>query len=479
MFQFLTLATLVWGALAFGAEYSWAYAPLLVLCVTAGLLGLSISQGRHFPSGAVTGALVSLVIVGAFQLVPLPARAIAVVSPEAAAANYAELYAKATMQRDAMAASSTPRSTLSIAPGRTLLGLVFLSVMTLLFVGSVRGMSTVGPRDIARGIMALGVLVALLQVMQRANGSHIGYGFWSPPPTKIVESAPFINRNHTAGWLLMALGLSAGHFCGAVTGALRAIKPDWRHRILWLSSRDASETVLTGFAVAVIAIAIVATASRSGAACLALVVIAFGCWAGRALPSGPRRTIVIALLVVILVAAVSIGGVEILAVRLRATSWSNLDGRVGVWRDTLRIVRDFPLTGTGLNTYGIAMLHYQTVNDGYLYIESHNDYLKILAEGGLLLGVPILITAVLFITEIWRRFREAADDTHTYWLRAGAVIGLCAIAIQELSDFTLQMPGAAALFVVLAAIAIHRPTHVSQPSRHASETRDGIAPNVE
>ena len=57
--------------------------------------------------------------------------------------------------------------------------------------------------------------------------------------------------------------------------------------------------------------------------------------------------------------------------------------------------------------------------------------------------MPVLIALALFIREMWRRFRERADDTRTYWLRAGAVTGLCAIAVQELSDFTLQMPGAA------------------------------------
>ena len=32
---------------------------------------------------------------------------------------------------------------------------------------------------------------------------------------------------------------------------------------------------------------------------------------------------------------------------------------------------------------------------------------------------------------------------------------------QEFFDFTLQMPGAAVLFVVLAAIAVHRPVGAS------------------
>ncbi|MBI4519635.1 MAG: hypothetical protein HY701_02265 [Gemmatimonadetes bacterium] len=138
-----------------------------------------------------------------------------------------------------------------------------------------------------------------------------------------------------------------------------------------------------------------------------------------------------------------------------------------------------------MNTYGIAMLHYQPVPGGELYIEAHNDYLQLAAEGGLLLGVPILLAAVLFVREVWRRFREAADDSRTYWLRAGAVTGLCAIAFQELFDFTLQMPGAAALFVVLVAIAIHRPSHgahdssvlVRGPSHPSAAAAPGTPPS--
>jgi hypothetical protein len=36
-------------------------------------------------------------------------------------------------------------------------------------------------------------------------------------------------------------------------------------------------------------------------------------------------------------------------------------------------------------------------------------------------------------------------------------MGMITIGIQEAGDFSLQMPGNAALFCVLAAIALHRP----------------------
>jgi hypothetical protein len=40
-----------------------------------------------------------------------------------------------------------------------------------------------------------------------------------------------------------------------------------------------------------------------------------------------------------------------------------------------------------------------------------------------------------------------------YWIRIGAVTGILAIALQEISDFSLQMPGNAVFFVVLLGMS--------------------------
>jgi hypothetical protein len=47
----------------------------------------------------------------------------------------------------------------------------------------------------------------------------------------------------------------------------------------------------------------------------------------------------------------------------------------------------------------------------------------------------------------------------------GAVAGLLTAGIQAAGDFSLQMPGNAALFCVLAAIALHRSGRPEPPSR--------------
>ncbi|MCA1587081.1 MAG: O-antigen ligase family protein, partial [Acidobacteria bacterium] len=125
-----------------------------------------------------------------------------------------------------------------------------------------------------------------------------------------------------------------------------------------------------------------------------------------------------------------------------------------IWRDALRIAHDFPLTGTGLNTYERAAAVYRTTS--YRHQAAHNDYLEIASDGGLLLVIPALALAVAFVKTVLRRFRENAGNAVAFWQRAGAVVGLLGIACQELFEFSLQIPGVTALFVVLCAIAVHR-----------------------
>ncbi len=118
--------------------------------------------------------------------------------------------------------------------------------------------------------------------------------------------------------------------------------------------------------------------------------------------------------------------------------------RKNIWTDSARIVRDFPLAGTGLNTFGTAMMTYQTTQTDQHFQEAHNDYLQVIVEGGLLLASPRSSRCCC-----WRAPSVAASrppgrrDAH--WLRAGAAVGLVAIALQSLVEFSLQMPGNAAL----------------------------------
>lgn len=452
-----TVLLLAWGALAFGAEYAWAYAPLLVMCTTVGVIGLMAGGPAARPPWMIGGVLGLLLVAAALQVAPLPEAVLAAVSPARWDRDFRALYATAVPQPPDSAASRVdPPRSISIAPFRTLLGLAFLTGFSVFFVGAIRALGVVRASGVARGLIVVGVMAALIAIVQAASGSERAYGFWYPRHNP-RPSAPHINENHFAGWIVMVIALTSGYLGGVLARGMRRARSDWRDRVAWLSSREASEVLLVGFAILIMALSLVVTLSRSGIGCLAVALCGFGWWAARRRTGTVRRVLLPAGLMAMLFAAIAWGGINSVGQEFSSTSWSDVGGRAAIWRDTARIVRDFPLVGTGLNTYGIAMLGYQTYDTNVRAVEAHNDYLQLAAEGGLLLGIPGVIAVLLLVREVRRRFREAADDTMTYWLRVGAVTGLVAIGLQEVVDFSLQMPGNAALFVLLAAVAAHIP----------------------
>jgi O-antigen ligase len=140
-------------------------------------------------------------------------------------------------------------------------------------------------------------------------------------------------------------------------------------------------------------------------------------------------------------------------------------GRRAVWADALRVIRDFPVTGTGAGTFGTAVVVYQTAEPGYSIGNAHNHYLQLAAEGGLLLGVPAALAIGAFVA-LFRR-RLAQDAGPNYLVRVGAVSGIAAVLLQSFWETGLRMPANAMLLAVLAAIATHAPGIGSAPSRRA------------
>ena len=71
-----------------------------------------------------------------------------------------------------------------------------------------------------------------------------------------------------------------------------------------------------------------------------------------------------------------------------------LAGRLSIWRQTWPVVRDFWPLGTGAGTYQAVMVLYQTMSRYFNISHADNEFLQILAEGGLLLGVPVALALV-------------------------------------------------------------------------------------
>ena len=443
-----TLVLMAWGALAFGAVYPWAFLPLFAGCALVGAVALLQRTSAGTMEVVLSISLASVVIAIGLQLVPMPISTIRWMSPETdmVLRRYAIGYPPLSQ-----------RHALSIQPRATMLALMAAAALGIFLLGLARALTRDDTLQIARGISALGVVLAVVGVVQKAMWNGKLYGFWTP-----IEAGdsfgPFVNRNHFAGWMVMALPLAIGYFCGRVAPGMRQVKPGLRNRIVWFSSADASETMLVGFAVILMALALMLTMSRSGMIGLLVALVILGWFVARRQTSGSRRAVVSGYLIVVALAAAAWTGFDRIAARFAESETSSIGGRLELWADTWRLAERFPIIGTGLGTYATATLFYQTVDLNEHLAQAHNDYLQLLAEGGLLVCIPASLAILAFSWTVRRRFREVSPESTDYWIRIGAVIGIIAIAVQEVSDFSLQMPGNAVLFVLLLALAVRQTT---------------------
>jgi O-antigen ligase len=463
--SYLLIATLAFGAFAFGAVYPWAYTALSVGIVTFSVAVLFVRSPRIDAARvALLCALAAVAGAIALQLIPVPLDRLSVWSPSTV---------RALERLDPQSAAHlVDRHALSIDPQRTILGLTLFLVNALFVFSSARLFSSIGVRRFAEALTALAVLLALTGIVQQPLTTEKIYGLWTPIDGG-SPYGPFVNKNHFAGWMLMALPLTFGLICGRVARGLAGVRPTWRDRILWLSSPDASRLILLAGAAVVMALALVLTMSRSGISAFALALAVSGFVVIRR-QRGSRRTASLAYFTFLAVLVLGWVGVDVLAMRFSQADWDEINGRRTAWSDAMKIATDFPSAGSGLNTYAVATLLYPQKDVVRHYTEAHNDYLQLAAEGGALVVAPAALAVVCFGVIVWRRF-SAETSTTTYWLRVGAVTGLIAIAFQDTVEFSLQMPGNAALFATLCGAAIHRTPErkVSaswQPARGAVRT---------
>ena len=459
----LSVLAVAWGALAFGAVYPWSYYPLAAMCAIGGLVALATFRPSRAPIGALAGGLGAIAFVIALQLVPLSPSLLARVSPgtDRFLRNYDLAYSIPVMDDSGRTVSGSPSRPITLDPPATRTALLLFGTFAVFTLGLAALLSVSGAMPLVRGVVATGVVLALVGIIQYtvtggATYTLKIYGFWTPE-FRGSPFGPFVNRNHFAGWMLMGLPLAIATACGAASG-FRG--PGLRRFIAWLSASrrrrpDAVDGRGSGRHDAVGPdgeLAIGTPGLRRCRRCLRPdwycggkrhVARAAGrpswrCSSSSAWRRGPAWTTWCSGL------AQSAQTARVLAAGCRHGGMRSPSDAIS------------PLIGAGLNSFSAAMLQYQTSSRSIHFEQAHNDYLQLVAEGGFLLCAAVAMTLLIFIGTVRKRFREAPHEGTTYWARVGAVIGLLAIAVQSIFEFSLQLPGNAAMFCVLAAIAIHR-----------------------
>lgn len=428
---------LAWSLLAFGAVYDWAFAPAAVLALVGAGITASASGSLRARSWLDLWLLL-VVAVAAFQLVPLPESLRTLLSP-----NSTAYFARVSLSPPPAGAWMP----LSLYPPAWLfgVGVCTAGIATLLWTRD--ALESHGVRRVARGVAWIGLAVSVFALIQPTlfpNGRI--YGFWTPDAPTSHNAGPMVSRNHFAAWLVLAWPLTVGYLFAHG-------RSHWQNRrvskaVLVLSDTRAFWLVLSA---ALMIASLLVTQSRAGAIGFGVAVLALGLQVWRRTGVAGRLSLVGFLILVSL--AVSLWATpDALLIRFER-AWSGPDGgRPDIWAQTMVLVRAFPLTGIGLGTFDVVMPAYQTGSFATLLNHAHNQYLHLLAEGGVLLAVPLVLAALSFALLAWRRLRQ--DQTASIHVRQGALAGLIGLAVLSVFEVALLTPAVAFLAAVNAGIVV-------------------------
>jgi O-antigen ligase len=421
-----------------GGRYAWPVLPGLIAAAA-----LFLASGARVGAEAATRSIdftviAALAFIG-LQLAPLPPALVHAFSP--GTPSLQDAYALEPL--------GTWRP-LSIHPAATRAGFVLALAAALVFWAAREAFSRGGSRAAARLLAWIGFGCAVVSLAQRATAPRTVLWTWTVPDPRAVPFGPFVDRNQLATWLVLAICLVGGYLAMHVRAHMTDRLRQGSHAVL-VALSDGGSIVTIGCLAAML-LTLAATLSRSGFVALVAAVVV-----GTSLGRRERGR---ALWVGLAAAAVLLG----------VAAWLNLEGlverimstlappdpssvsRLTIWRDTLHIVRAFPLFGTGQGTFADAMFVSQQTARQVLFNHAHDEYLQLLTEGGVVLLVLVLCGLALLARAARRRL--AADEGSHRFVRIGACAGLVAVAVQSIWETGLRAPANLLLAAILAALAV-------------------------
>lgn len=131
----------------------------------------------------------------------------------------------------------------------------------------------------------------------------------------------------------------------------------------------------------------------------------------------------------------------------RIKAGRNMDRRIHLWREAVRIIRDYPVVGCGLNTYAKVARQYKSFKRGGVY--PHNSFLQMAAETGLFGLFSFLWVLVIFFKAGFRHLRRTKD----YFL-GGCLFALLAFLVHAFFDVHLYSLRLAIFFWFLLGLTV-------------------------
>lgn len=288
-------------------------------------------------------------------------------------------------------------------------------------------------------ILVFGGLLGFVGILQKLASPDAIYGVRKH--TGAIPFGPYINSHHFASLMVLISGIGVAHLLG---GAIQK-----------------QTKLLVGLAVGMMAIAVPFTSSRGGVlAYISMLSVAVLAWFYRHRPAQPAGWLPIVaggpVFVLIVLGSLFYLGGEGSMLRGFGIENGNQDissGRFHFWSVAWKIFLANPVIGTGMDAFGVAFTRFDAHSGLFRVEQAHNDYLQMLADGGV---VGLGLTAgfiFLLLKRSLARFREESDP----FLRTtiiGGLAGCVGILVHSLFDFPLRTAGNAFVFLLVIAVML-------------------------
>jgi O-antigen ligase len=298
-------------------------------------------------------------------------------------------------------------------------------------------------------LVAYGLTMSVFALIQYFTWN--GKFYWLIPTRGLAAFGPFVNRNHFAGYMEMLMPIPIGLL---VSGAAR------KQRIIY------------GFAAVMMGIAVLAAQSRGGllaVVCEMILIAIVDRWFAKAKRVRDRahglvpetRGLVLRLgaagmiSVAILAGILWIGADPIIG-RVVGSSVSKGQApdpgysRQLIWTGTVAMIKANPFIGVGFGAYETAYPIYAVTDGAVIVGQSHNDYLQIVADCGVVGAILTIWFLIVMARSALRAL--AARDRLLSGLALGCAAGVLGLLVHSLVDFNLQLPSNALLFLLLSAV---------------------------
>ena len=447
------LLVLIISPLQFGAVHAYAYSLVFTMILTASLL-LAVHNIRRdsrtgrfyfqYPQTGLNFLFFSFFVFLILQILPLPTFLVGFLSPRVLEVKSGVTALTGKGQTFAMAPYVYP----------VRMSLMRWTVYGLFFIGLSQVLNSRRRIEIlCFCILATACFISVYGIYQAYAGDHsiwwfVGYG-------RDVRGT-YINRNHFAGMMAMALMLAAAyassHRSSFFLKKNESSSPMGNREKLLSSEQSYSKRTLIIFCGVVIGLGLVLSASRGG-----IISAAFGLLLMGLLfvyRESQRRNGLIVLLIFLLVGGYGLQvGLEHTFVRFQPDQLqSSFEGRFRYAQKTIDVFNDYKIAGAGAGNFQYVYPRYQAVDDMGLLIDyAHNDWAQLLAEMGLA-GLILTITGIgLFVFIVVRRWKERKDHKATA-LGVVPLAVLTTIGLHSWFDFNMHIP--ANVLILGAVMAI-------------------------